>query len=156
DSCRGRHRRPGSRRSHQAVSGSQSAEVRRAMAGSAEGPAGQAEPPRLQRAPRPGRARRCRRRPGMSVRRALVCALMPEYDRDSGSRRVLHLIEFLQKTGWKITFVSHHANPRPRYVHAFEARGIEVYSGSSKWMEPLIATGHYDLAVLGLWDIAEA
>ena len=90
----------------------------------------------------------------MSAKRALVCALMPEPDRDSGSRRVLHLIEFLQELGWAVSFVSHHAHPRERYVRALQQRGIGVYAGSKKWMDPLIATGEYGLAVFGLWDIA--
>jgi glycosyltransferase involved in cell wall biosynthesis len=81
---------------------------------------------------------------------------MPEIDRDSGSRRVFHLIEFLQETGWAVSFVSHHPNPGLRYVRALQQRGIEVYSGSSKWMDQLIATGSYDLAVFGLWDNAES
>ena len=91
----------------------------------------------------------------MSARRALVCALMPEYDRDSGSRRVLHLLEFLQEAGWAVSFVSQHPNPGARYVRTLQRRGIDVYAGSKDWADQLIATGRYDLAVFGLWDIAE-
>ncbi len=85
----------------------------------------------------------------------LVCALMPEFDRDSGSRRVLHLIESLQEAGWTVTFVSHHAHRRPRYSRELERRGVSVYLGDQLWMEPLLSTDDYDLAVFGLWDIAE-
>jgi len=91
----------------------------------------------------------------MAGKRALVCALMPEDDRDSGSRRVLHLVEALGESGWAVTFVSHHANPNPRYVRAFQQRGIEVYAGANAWMDQLIATGRYELIVIGLWDLAE-
>jgi glycosyltransferase involved in cell wall biosynthesis len=91
----------------------------------------------------------------MMPKRALVCALMPEHDRDSGSRRILHLVDGLHDSGWLVTFVSQHAHVNPRYVRALERRGIEVYAGASKWMDQLIATQHYDLAAIGLWDIAE-
>lgn len=91
----------------------------------------------------------------MNPKRALVCALMPEHDRDSGSRRVLHLVDGLHDSGWRVTFVSQHANPNPRYVTALERRGIEVYCGASKWMDQLIATRHFHLTAIGLWDIAE-
>jgi glycosyltransferase involved in cell wall biosynthesis len=91
----------------------------------------------------------------MANQRALVCALMPEDDRDSGSRRILHLVDGLQHAGWAVTFVSQHANPNPRYVGALQQRGIEVYAGASKWMDQLIATQGYGLIAFGLWDIAE-
>ena len=91
----------------------------------------------------------------MTPKRALVCALMPEHDRDSGSRRILHLVDGLHDSGWRVTFVSQHANPNPRYVNALERRGIEVYCGAGKSMDQLIATRHFELAAIGLWDIAE-
>jgi len=43
-----------------------------------------------------------------------------------------------------------------RYVRALQQRGIDVYTGSAKWIEPLISTRGYDLAVLGWWEIAES
>lgn len=92
----------------------------------------------------------------MTTRRALVCGLMPEPDRDSGSRRVLQVLDVLQTDGWAITFVSHHAKAPERYARALQRRGISVYFGSAKWMDQLIATQEYDLSVLALWEIAEA
>jgi glycosyltransferase involved in cell wall biosynthesis len=80
---------------------------------------------------------------------------MPEDDRDSGSRRVLHLVEGLQAAGWAVTFVSHHANPSVRHMRALQQRGVDVYAGAGNWMDPLIATQRYDLMVFALWDIAE-
>lgn len=91
-------------------------------------------------------------RPG----RVLVCALMAEYDRHSGSRRIYHLLEFLQEAGWAVSFVSHHTNCDTRYVKALERRGIAVYPGSKEWLEPLVATGDFDLVIFGLWDVAES
>ena len=87
--------------------------------------------------------------------RVLVCGLMPEVDRDSGSRRVWDLIVFLQELGCHVTFVSHHATYIPRYAQALQQRGIAVFGGSATSVEPLIATGAFDLAVFGLWFLAE-
>ena len=47
----------------------------------------------------------------MTATRVLVCARMPQPDRDSGSRRLLHLIEDLRTCGWAVTFVSHETDP---------------------------------------------
>ena len=88
-------------------------------------------------------------------RRVLVCALMPECDRDSGSRRVFDLLVFLQEAGWAVTFVSHHENYEPRYARVLQQRGIAVFGGAGRWMNDLIAAGDYDLAVFGLWHVAE-
>jgi len=88
-------------------------------------------------------------------RRALVCALLPQPDRDSGSRRVFDLLVFLQESGWAVTFVSHHETVDPRYARILQQRGIPVFFGSSRWMKELIAAGDFDLAVFGLWHIAE-
>src|SRR5215208_5364435 len=91
----------------------------------------------------------------MNTKRALVCALMPEIDRDSGSRRLFHLMEMLAHAGWAVTFVSQHAKCVRRYVEALEQRGVAVYPGASGHMAPLIASGLFDLALFGLWHIAE-
>ncbi len=92
---------------------------------------------------------------GTKSHRVLVCGLMPEVDRDSGSRRVWDLIVFLQELGCHVTFVSHHATYIPRYAQALRQRGIAVFGGSGESVEPLIATGAFDLAVFGLWFLAE-
>lgn len=91
----------------------------------------------------------------MTLRRALVCALMPQYDRDSGSRRVLDLITFLQDAGWNVTFVAEHSKYDPRYAHFLQQRGVAVYTGSKIWLEQLVRMVNFDLAVFGLWHIAE-
>jgi len=86
---------------------------------------------------------------------ALVCALMPESDRDSGSRRLFDLITFLQDSGYAVTFVSQHANPSARHARVLQRRGVIVYAGASAWMDPLIATRAFELVLFGLWYIAE-
>lgn len=87
--------------------------------------------------------------------RALVCSLMPEYDRDSGSRRVYDLLNFLQEAGWAVSFVSHHEKYVARYAQTLQQRGIAVYGGSGRRMKELVGAGRFDLAVFGLWHIAE-
>jgi glycosyltransferase involved in cell wall biosynthesis len=89
------------------------------------------------------------------TKRALVCALMPEFDRDSGSRRVLDLVDLLGEAGFAVTFVSHHADCRSRYVHVLQQRGVAVYAGAATHMPPLIESGLFDVAVFALWHIAE-
>jgi GT2 family glycosyltransferase/glycosyltransferase involved in cell wall biosynthesis len=88
-------------------------------------------------------------------RRVLVCALMPECDRDSGSRRVFDTLVFLQEAGWAVTFVAQHEKFAPRYAQILERRGIAVFVGAGRWMKELIAGGDFDLAVFGLWHVAE-
>jgi glycosyltransferase involved in cell wall biosynthesis len=91
----------------------------------------------------------------MSTKNALICGLMPEFDRDSGSRRVFDLIDLLRESGWAVTFVSFHENCRHRYANVLQQRGVMVYAGAAKQLPPLIATGIFDLALFGLWHVAE-
>lgn len=91
----------------------------------------------------------------MNPGRALVCALLPQHDRDAGSRRILDLILFLREAGWAVMFVSHHPTYPQRYARELQQMGIPVYPGPREWMEPLIGTGIIDLAIFGLWHIAE-
>ena len=92
---------------------------------------------------------------GLHQRRVLVCALMPECDRDSGSRRVFDTLVFLQAAGWAVTFVSQHEKIEARYARVLTQRGIAVFAGADRWMKELIAAGGFDLAVFGLWHVAE-
>jgi glycosyltransferase involved in cell wall biosynthesis len=89
------------------------------------------------------------------TQRVLVCGLMPEFDRDSGSRRVLDLIDLLRESGRAVTFVSFHAKCNRRYVDVLQQRGVAVYAGAQEEMPALIASGVFDLALFGLWHIAE-
>lgn len=92
-----------------------------------------------------------------STKRALVCApLMPEFDRESGSRRIYHLIEFLREAGWHVTFIAQNPNGEQRYVRDLQQKGVAVYGGSPGQMEDLIRVGRFDLAILAFWYLAEA
>jgi glycosyltransferase involved in cell wall biosynthesis len=93
----------------------------------------------------------------VSTRRALVCApLMPEYDRECGSRRVFDLIEFLRESGWAVSFVARQAQGAERYARLLRQRGVATYAGFDHSTELMIGAGNFDLAVLGFWEVAEA
>jgi GT2 family glycosyltransferase len=108
-------------------------------------------------------------RQALSVRdgrpRALVCApRMPEYDREGGSQRVFHLIEFLRASGWAVSFVALNATGSDRYVRLLQQRGVATYAGPEALLagdeylddlDELIATGKFDLAIPVFWDIGE-
>jgi GT2 family glycosyltransferase len=118
-----------------------------------------AAPAKLDTAVRYALARR--RRP----RRALVCApRMPEYDRESGSQRTLHLIEFLQASGWAVSFLATDSMAGERYVRLLQQRGVATYAGPDSLeagdeylpdLDELIAKDRFDLAVLAFWHVAE-
>jgi GT2 family glycosyltransferase/SAM-dependent methyltransferase/glycosyltransferase involved in cell wall biosynthesis len=87
--------------------------------------------------------------------RALVCApTMPEYDRESGSQRMLDLIDFLQGAGWSVTFICKCAGPQ-RYARLLQQRGMATYAGPKMPWADIIAAGQFDLAVLAFWHVAE-
>jgi len=102
----------------------------------------------------------------MKIRRALVCAPhLPEFDREGGSRRILHLIELLLETGWAVTFICRNPNGDERYARMLRQRGVAVYVGwelqgvGDEYLitpERLIAIGRFDLALLCFWETAEA
>ena len=91
------------------------------------------------------------------TKRALVCApQMPEFDRESGSRRVFHLIEFLQETGWAVTFIADNAAGGERYARLLRQRGIAVWEGFDARTDDMVAFGGFDLAIFAFWYLAEA
>jgi len=88
--------------------------------------------------------------------RALVWALrMPEYDRESGSKRVYDFIEFLREAGWEVSFVANDTCPDERYLRMLQQRGVATYAGTNSHVNELIAAGRFDLAILVFWHVAE-
>ncbi len=102
----------------------------------------------------------------MRTRRALVAAPhLPEFDREGGSRRILHLIELLLETDWAVTFICRNPDGDERYARMLRQRGVVVYTGweaqgvGDEYLvtpERLIAVGAFDLALLCFWETAEA
>lgn len=92
----------------------------------------------------------------MSLKSVLICApTMPEYDRESGSRRVFHLIEFFREAGWAVSLVVQNETGSERYARMLQQRGVAVYTGSNARTDQLIAAGCFELAILAFWHIAE-
>ena len=103
----------------------------------------------------------------MRTRRVLVCApLMPEFDRESGSRRIFHLIELLQASGWSVTFYAENMTEGQRYAHLLQQRGVMVYGGvhsqgiaADAYLpnpRTLLELERFDLAIVAFWYFAEA
>jgi glycosyltransferase involved in cell wall biosynthesis len=97
--------------------------------------------------------------------RVLVSApVMPEFDREGGSRRVFHLIEFLQDAGWAVTFAPCAAGDGGRYARILRQRGVAVYTHhddddsdgrEDEHFADVVGPGRFDLAVLAFWNAAE-
>ena len=95
-----------------------------------------------------------------AVRRALVTApLMPEFDRESGSRRVFHVIGLLCDLGWRVAFVPENPLGGERYRRILEQMGVAVYHGwgdPKERLEAVIGTEKFDVAIFFFWYHAEA
>ncbi len=92
----------------------------------------------------------------MSDKRALVCAPhMPDFDRQSGSKRLFDFIEFLRDDAWSVTFLAENAVGQESYVDALQQRGVIVRTQANADVESLIKSGHFDLALLSFWYVAE-
>jgi glycosyltransferase involved in cell wall biosynthesis len=87
--------------------------------------------------------------------RALVCApLPPEYDRESGSRRIYHTIAFLLDAGWRVAFVCENALGDSRHLRHLRQLGVPTYVGFGERTQELIEAGSFDLAVFAFWQLA--
>jgi glycosyltransferase involved in cell wall biosynthesis len=92
----------------------------------------------------------------MTAKRVLVCApRVPEFDRESGSRRVFHLIEFLQEAGWSVCFVAQDEGAGERHVRVLQQHGVEIVLGFGRHTDEVIAARRFDLAILAFWHLAE-
>jgi glycosyltransferase involved in cell wall biosynthesis/GT2 family glycosyltransferase len=88
--------------------------------------------------------------------RAVVCApLLPEFDREGGSRRIYCLIEFLRESGWDVSFVSENPRGDDRYVRILQQLGVAVYRGFSTGTDELFRFGNLDVAFFAFWHLAE-
>jgi len=89
---------------------------------------------------------------------------MPEFDREGGSQRVFHLIEFFQQAGWAVSFMAQNANDGKRYARVLRQQGVPVYVSDIPWLggeqclvnpADLVATGNFDLIITAFWYLAE-
>ena len=92
----------------------------------------------------------------MTTKRALVCApLMPEFDRESGSRRVLDLILFLRQAGWAVSFAAENGRGGERYAEMLRQLGVATYDRFGPETDELMSSGCLDLAVCVFWYTAD-
>jgi O-antigen biosynthesis protein len=91
-----------------------------------------------------------------SSKQLLVCApLLPEFDREGGSRRIFHLLEILREDGWGISYLSENPHGEERYVRTLQQMGIAVYRGFNPRSDKLFRFGRFDLAIFAFWYVAE-
>ena len=92
----------------------------------------------------------------MKSRRALVISpRLPEFDRESGLLRVLHVIEMLQRRGWEVTFGCLRTPTDPeRYARVLEQRGVEVHA-PLKQLDSIHEVDGFELAIVAFWHVAE-
>jgi glycosyltransferase involved in cell wall biosynthesis len=92
----------------------------------------------------------------VATRRLLVCApLLPEYDRQGGSRRIFHLVQFACDMGWAVSFVAESGNRGDRYRKALQQMGVATYVGFGSRTDDLIRVGRFDIAICAFWYVAE-
>jgi glycosyltransferase involved in cell wall biosynthesis len=92
----------------------------------------------------------------MSAKRALVCApLVPEFDRESGSKRIYDTIEGLREADWEVSFAAENASGGERYMRMLQQRGVATYAGFNPLTEKVIAASAFDLAIFAFWYIGE-
>ena len=78
----------------------------------------------------------------MSVKRVLIGApVMPEFDRECGSRRIFDLIMLLREAGWAVSFVAANGRGGERYAHLLQQRGVAVYHGFGERIDRLLTRG---------------
>lgn len=88
--------------------------------------------------------------------RVLVCApMMPEFDRESGSRRLYDLILFLKEAGWSVTFVAQRAPEGERYKRLMQRLGIMTHVGFDSEVDQMMTVGGFDVALFVFWNVAE-
>ncbi len=81
---------------------------------------------------------------------------MPEFDRESGSKRVYDFILFFREAGWDVTFAPRQVVGRPdRYIRLLEKAGVVVQPAQGDDISELIRYGGFDLALLAFWHIGE-
>ena len=81
--------------------------------------------------------------------------MLPEFDREGGSRRIYCLIEFLRESGWDVSFVSENPYGDDRYVRILQQQGVAVYRGFTSSTDDLFKYGKLDVAFFAFWHLAE-
>jgi len=82
----------------------------------------------------------------------VIDATLPTYDEDSGSLRMFTLLKLWKSLGYHISFLSDNLDSNPKYRHALENLGIEVFHSHFK-IQTAIAQRHFDIALIGRVDV---
>jgi glycosyltransferase involved in cell wall biosynthesis len=92
----------------------------------------------------------------MSAGRALIISpRLPEFDRESGLLRVMHVIEMLRSRDWEVTFgCLRTPTDAERYAHELEQRGVETYA-PIKSIDAIREPDEFKLAIIVFWHVAE-
>ncbi|MEO8215671.1 MAG: glycosyltransferase [Acidobacteriota bacterium] len=89
---------------------------------------------------------------------------VPEYDRESGSKRLFDILGFLVEDGWAVSFMAGWVPGGERYVRELQQMGIATFEkGFLPLNDPayeheahrLIVNGCFDAALICFWHIAE-
>lgn len=90
------------------------------------------------------------------ARHALVCSYYaPTPDRDSGSRRLAHLLEFLREEGWRVSFWASNGLSDVESAHRLRQSGMVIHDGTTESLSELVTALPFDLAIFAFWPIAE-
>jgi glycosyltransferase involved in cell wall biosynthesis len=92
----------------------------------------------------------------MNPGRALVIApFLPEFDRESGLRRISDHIDMLLRRDWDVTFgCMYPPKEGERYIRELELRGVETHAPLDD-LDAIRDVDGFDLAILAYWYVAE-
>lgn len=91
-----------------------------------------------------------------SEKRMLICApVLPEDDRESGSKRVMATIEMLLEAGWSVTYVSMLGSVASPCVRRLRHLGVRTHIGFDELADELVVGGGFHAAILCFWEVAE-
>jgi glycosyltransferase involved in cell wall biosynthesis len=92
----------------------------------------------------------------MSRGRALVVSYYPpDPQADSGSKRIVEHMRWLQSDGWKVDFFATNGLSDPATLTRVRRMGIGVYAPENVEFEAMVNAGRPDLALFAFWQTAE-
>lgn len=84
----------------------------------------------------------------------LIAPVLPEHDRESGSRRIWHLIKILINLGYGITYATEKFDRENRYVRQLLQLGIVVESLDT--LPQLLKESKFHFAIIAFWNLAQS
>ncbi|MFE9451619.1 glycosyltransferase family 4 protein [Streptomyces sp. NPDC006739] len=94
--------------------------------------------------------------PVTGARRVLLCApQLPDFDRQSGSRRMQDFLRLFTDTGVQVTFLTDSTQGQQRYADLLRRRGVVLRTTAEEGWPRMLASGRFDVAVVAFWHLAE-